>query len=479
MRSPQWIKKLKGPMVSVVMTLLPFAAHAAGLEGDWAGTLKVSAAAELPLVIHLQQNAGEWQGSMDSPAQGAFAIPMTSVAVVGQQSSFEISGLQAKYRGALDPSSDSIRGTFTQGISFDLDFSRQKPADKNASVPVRPQMPVAPFAYKSEEVEVHNIKAHITLAGTLTKPAGAIKATAVLISGSGPQDRDESIAGHKPFAVIADHLSQKGYAVLRLDDRGVGKSSGVFDRATSEDFAGDINAAVDYLKKRPDIPAETIGLIGHSEGGMIAPMVASQREDLAFVIMMAAPGVDIVDLYIEQRTNIFRSLGVQQESLNKIRELDQSVFEQINQLSVGENLKAETLDMLREISRATGVVNSADIDGQVAALAETYASPWFRYFLQFDPRPYIRALKMPVLAFNGSLDIQVSAPQNLAGIRKVLEQSQHRDFRVVEFEGLNHLFQTAETGAVSEYGLIEETISPKVLNLMSSWLDERFSPSKT
>ncbi|WOX07192.1 alpha/beta hydrolase family protein [Microbulbifer pacificus] len=475
MQYPQWIKKLKNSMVSVMMALLPFTAHAAGLEGNWAGNLKVSAAAELPLVIHLQQNAGKWQGSMDSPAQGAFAIPMTNVEVVGQQLSFEISGLQAKYRGTHDSSTDSIRGTFTQGMSFELIFSRQNPADNNASVPVRPQMPVAPFSYKTEEVEVHNAKADIILAGTLTKPSGPIKATAVLISGSGPQDRDESIVGHKPFAVLADHLSQKGYAVLRLDDRGVGKSSGVFDNATSEDFAGDINAAVDFLKGRADIPANTIGLIGHSEGGMIAPMVASSRPDIAFVILMAAPGVEVIDLFIEQRSNVFRMMGVPPLNLSKIRQLDEVLFQDLNRLPNGANLTPTMRDTMREISRAMSEKDESAVENQVAAQEKILTSPWFRYFLKFDPETYLKKLEMPVLALNGSLDIQVAAKQNLDGIRQALEDGGNGDVQVVELDKLNHLFQTAETGAVSEYGNIEETIAPKALNLINEWLDKHFA----
>ncbi|WGL15142.1 alpha/beta fold hydrolase [Microbulbifer bruguierae] len=475
MKKQNWIANLKLLFGGMLLSLCSLVAHAAEIAGDWSGTLVVNPAVKLPLVIHLQDKESLWQGSLDSPAQGAFAIPMSRVQVDGKNLAFEIASLNASYRGTFDPQSGKIRGAFTQGQPFELEFSRAV----ESSGPVRPQTPVAPFPYVVEEVQLSHPAAGIRLAGTLTRPAGHIKAAAILITGSGPQDRDETIAGHKPFAVIADHLSRAGFAVLRLDDRGVGKSTGTFATATSEDFAGDISAAVDYLQGRKDIPSRAIGLIGHSEGGMIAPMVASQRKDLAFVIMMAAPGVDIVDLYIEQRANIFRSLGVQQQSLEKIRGLDRSVFEQINQLPAGESLTAETLDMLREISRATGVVNAGDIDGQVAALAETYASPWFRYFLQFDPQPYIRALKIPVLAFNGSLDIQVSAPQNLAGIRTALQQSQHRDFEVVELKGLNHLLQSAETGAVSEYGLIQETISPRALNLMSSWLDKRFSPSES
>lgn len=473
------ISDFKARLVGVVLTLCFVTANAAGLEGDWSGTLEVNPALKLPLVLHLQNADNKWQGSLDSPAQGAFAIPMSSIEVEGGQLAFEIASLRASYRGTLDVESGTIRGTFTQGQSFELDFYRQAAGAEQANRPIRPQTPAAPFPYSEEEVQIANSTAGITLAGTLTRPAGQAKAAAILITGSGRQDRDESIAGHKPFAVIADHLGREGFAVLRLDDRGVGKSTGTFETATSEDFAQDIGAAVAYLQGREDIPSRAIGLIGHSEGGMIAPMVAQQRDDVAFVIMLAAPGVEIVELYIEQRKNILRSMGVQSASLRKISQLDRSVFGQINQLPAGEQLAPETLETLREISRATGVTKPEEIEPQINALAQAYTSPWFRYFLKFDPQPYIRELNIPVLAMNGSLDIQVSAQQNLDGIRAALGESEHDDYQVVELKNLNHLFQTAETGAVSEYGVIEETIAPKALNLMSRWLGERFSQPET
>nr|WP_010133736.1 alpha/beta fold hydrolase [Microbulbifer agarilyticus] len=479
MQCSLWLRSFPQFFVGLVFTILASLGHAAephkGFSGDWVGTLNASPAVKLPLVIHLEQTADGWQGSLDSPAQGAMGIPMSAVTVDGQRLQFEIAVIKARYQGTLDPASGAVRGTFTQGQSFELDFTRQTKQAAQANLPVRPQTPVAPFPYSEEEVQVVNAAADITLAGTLTRPAGAIKATAVLITGSGPQNRDEFIAGHKPFAVLADHLSRNGFAVLRLDDRGVGKSTGEFNTATSEDFVGDISAAVDYLQGREDIPSHTIGLLGHSEGGMIAPMVARQRDDLAFIIMLAAPGVDIVEMYIEQRGKILGASGVSPASLQKIREIDHVVFAQINQLPEGQALPAATLDKLREIARVAGMTDPDGIEQQVAALAEFYSSPWFRYFLKFDPAPYLSELRTPVLALNGSLDMQVVAQQNLTGIRNSLRASAHQDFEVVELKGLNHLFQTAQTGAITEYAVIEETMAPKALNYMSAWLDDRFA----
>lgn len=575
-------KSIKGLVIGSLFILVSFGGYASSIEGDWGATLKVNESVELPLIVHLKNKAGKWQGTLDTPAQGSFGIPMTQVEVTKNRLIFDISSLQIHYEGVFDQRNDVIEGTFVQGKLFDLNFIRQKevaaeyantsdvdavlgkwsgqlqtpvgplafvleveqkdgkftaraqsPDQSSQYIPIntfefnngkviftidglnvrfegglrkdkkaisgdftqgsavmklsldrepiekklsaRPQTPQPPFEYVVEEVKVVNSKVNITLAGTLTKPNGLVKATAVMITGSGPQDRDESIMRHKPFAVIADHLAKRGFSVLRLDDRGFGKSTGNFKTATSEDFASDINAAVDYLKSRDDIPSNTIGLIGHSEGGMIAPMVASQRDDLAFVIMMAGPGIDIVDLYVEQRSSIFKSMGVQQEKLSKIKQLDMMIFEQINQIPDDGVIAEETIQLMRKISRMVGVQVEAEIDSQVNVLAETYMTPWFRYFLKFDPEPYIKKMKMPILALNGSLDIQVDAKQNLNGIRNALADINHDDSQVVELERLNHLFQTAETGSISEYNNIEETIAPEALNLISDWLDERFA----
>ena len=562
-------------------SLFSMAGLAAGVEGSWDANLKVSETVELPLTIHIKQEKGKWSGTLDTPTQGGFDIPMSSVESKGNELIFDISNMQIHYEGKYDKATDAINGTFIQGRPFKLDFTRQnneKPLyaktssvesvigiwsghsktsagplafvleveNKNGEykvraqspdqspqyIPVdtfefnqgqviftidalqirfegglsqdksiisgdlrqgpllmklkmdkkpvesklsaRPQTPKGPFDYPVEEVKVVNAKDNLTLAGTLTKPNGEIKATAVMISGSGAQDRDETIFRHKPFAVIADYLAKNGFAVLRLDDRGFGQSTGDFSTATTEDFARDTSAAINYLKSRKDIPSDSIGLIGHSEGGMVAPMVASSRDDVAFVIMLAGPGVDIVDLYVEQRSLIFKHSGVPNLQLEKIRQLDHMIFEQINKLSEGEEVSEKTRDMLSQISKVIGMTDEKAIKSQVDGLINAYTTPWFRYFLKFDPTPYLKKTKSPILAINGSLDVQVASTQNLSGIKSVLKAAKHPDYQVVELKNLNHLFQTAKTGNITEYDKIEETIAPVVLETMNKWLSKRF-----
>jgi len=563
-------------------SLFSVAGLAAGIEGSWEAELKVNETIELPLNIHIKKDKGKWVGTLDTPAQGGFDIPMTSVELDGNKLIFDISNMQIHYEGDLDVKTNKISGTFIQGRPFPLNFSRKskvKPdyadtSDANAvtggwsgysktsagpltfvlevkhengeyqvraqspdqgpdyfpvdsfelkqgqiiftiknldlrfegglskdrstisgeikqgsillklkmskkpvksKLSARPQTPKAPFDYPVEEVVVKNTEDNVTLAGTLTKPNGKIKATAIMISGSGPQDRDETIYRHKPFAVIADFLAKKGYAVLRLDDRGVAESTGDFSAATTEDFASDTSAAVDYLKSRNDIPNDSIGLIGHSEGGMVAPIVASRRDDVAFVILLAGPGVDIVDLYVEQRSLILSASGVASEQLNKVRQLDHIIFEQINELEKGEQIPEKTKNLIAQVARLVGLNDKTAINAQVESLANTYATPWFRYFIKFDPSPYLRNTKPPILAINGTLDIQVASKQNLSGIDKTLSSANHPDYEIVELEKLNHLFQTAVTGNIIEYDRIEETIAPIVLDTLDQWLSKRFS----
>lgn len=471
MKLPHRINPITRLLIGIAFMLLSLGGLASDIAGDWSGDLQTPGG-KLVFVLEVTRADGQLSARAQSPSQSERYFAVDTFVFDRDRIHFTIDALNIQFEGRLSRDRKIISGDFRQGpLAMDLSLDR-KPAESRLSA--RPQTSVAPFDYRVEEVEVVNAAADITLSGTLTRPNGPIKATAVMITGSGPQDRDESILRHKPFAVIADHLSGRGYAVLRLDDRGFGKSTGVFATATSEDFASDTNAAVDYLKDRADIPPDTIGLIGHSEGGMVASMVASRREDLAFVVMLAAPGVDIVDLYIEQRSNIFRSMGVPSPSLEKIKQLDRAVFEDINRLPAGAAVEEETLKAMRQISRAAGLQDPDAIDRQVGSLAKTYTGPWFRYFLKFDPEPHIKGIKVPVLALNGSLDIQVSAAQNLGGIRRALTEAGNHDYRAVELEGLNHLFQTAETGAISEYEQIEETIAPEALGILSDWLGERF-----
>lgn len=344
---------------------------------------------------------------------------------------------------------------------------------KEVSVASRPQEPKAPFPYDEEEVTYSNIAADVTLAGTLTLPRSGKPSPAVLlIAGSGPNDRNETVFGHKPFFVIADHLTKQGIAVLRVDKRGVGQSTGNYTISTSEDFAADVLAGVEYLKTRKEVDAEQIGLIGHSEGGLIAPMVAVKSNDVAFIVLMAGGGITGEATVYAQETLISRAMGVAEEQISQQLDLQKQVFSVMKNepdLEKAEKLLrriiAKQLAHLPKEEQQT----SADL---MEAQMKRCNSKWFRYFLTYDPTTSLKHLKIPVLVINGELDCQVPPKQNLPVIANILQEAGNRSYTIVELPKLNHFFQTCESGSILEYGKIEETIAPVVLDTLSDWILE-------
>jgi pimeloyl-ACP methyl ester carboxylesterase len=282
----------------------------------------------------------------------------------------------------------------------------------------------------------------------------------VLITGSGPQDRDESILGHKPFLVLSDYLTRHGIAVLRADDRGTAKSTGVFATATTADFATDVEAGIACLKTRGEINPRKIGLIGHSEGGVIAPMVAARNKDVAFIVMMAGTGVRGDEVLVAQGEAIEIASGKSPEEAAK------NAAKEKEMLTLVETEKDEALLEKELKEKLAGEVPEPLIGSQIKQVT----SPWFRFFLTYDPASALRKVTCPVLAINGSLDKQVLPTQNLPPIREALKQAGNRHVEVDELPGLNHLFQPAKTGSPSEYAEIEETISPVALEKMSTWI---------
>ncbi len=442
------------------------------LKGDWEGVLEAGAA-KLTLILHIAQDAaGAFTARLDSPDQGVMGLKIDTITLQGQALRFEMKQIGAGYDGTLNKEGTEISGEWQQGAKLPLVFRRITNAVKAA--PKRPQEPQPPFPYTEEEVSYENKSASVTLAGTLTLPKSPGPFPAVLlITGSGPQDRNEALMGHKPFLVLADHLTRQGIAVLRVDDRGIGKSTGKFGTATSEDFASDVLAGVEYLKTRREINLAQIGLIGHSEGGLIAPMVAVKSKDVAFIVLMAGPGTTGEEILYAQGALIARAAGADEASLAASRKLQAMMFSIMKQ----EKDPAVAEQKLREIvqtqlteqqKQAAGTTQSA-IEAQI----KTLNTPWFRYFLTYDPYPTLRQVKIPVLALNGELDLQVPPKENLAAINRALQEAGNRDFKISELPKLNHLFQTCQTGAPTEYAKIEETISPVALKLMSDWISER------
>jgi pimeloyl-ACP methyl ester carboxylesterase len=442
------------------------------LTGSWQGTLTVPGGS-LRIVFNFTPKAeGGYTATLDSPDQGAFGIAADSVIVQDTLVRVSIRSIGGELNGVRLAGADSISGTWSQGgMQLPLVL---KHSSKEVEKPKRPQEPKKPYPYRDEEVTFTNPQAGITLAGTLTLPAsGGPFPAAVLITGSGPEDRDEAVFGHRPFLVLADYLTRQGIAVLRYDDRGVGKSTGNFATATSTDFASDAKAAVSYLETRKEVRRDKIGLIGHSEGGIIAPMVAAESKDVAFIVMMAGTGVPGDQVILEQAALIAKAMGTSEKEVQEARAINRKAFDIIESGKDSATVASELRTLLLSAADTSAQKNPQTAEAAINAQIKQLTSPWFRYFLTYDPRPALRKVQCPVLAIDGEKDLQVSPKQNLPEIEAALREGGNKDFTVRELPGLNHLFQTAKKGTPDEYAKIEETISPTALKLIGDWILER------
>jgi fermentation-respiration switch protein FrsA (DUF1100 family) len=434
-------------------------AQAPSVTGDWLGTLKVGPVA-LRLVLHITAAGnGQLSATLDSIDQNAKGIPVSSISVKESTLSLTVATINGSFQGRVSADGETIDGTWTQGGTLPLVLKRVK--DATELVPKRPQNPVPPYPYRQEDVRYPNASANVTLSGTLTLPPGPGPFPAVLlISGSGPQDRDEALMGHRPFLVLADHLTRQGIAVLRVDDRGVGRSTGNYAASTTMDFASDAEAGVAFLMRRAEVNKQKIGLVGHSEGGIIAPIVGVRNPAVAFMVLLAGSGVPGDEIVIAQSSLIAEASGLTREQVEQNARNLRDIFELIKREP------DQTVAQAKMREALAGKLPPAQVDVQV----KTLTTPWFRYFLSYDPAPTLRRVTLPVLAMNGEKDLQVPAKQNLDAIRAALSAAGNTRFEVVEMPGLNHLFQTAKTGLPAEYGAIEETIAPAALDRISRWI---------
>jgi pimeloyl-ACP methyl ester carboxylesterase len=445
------------------------------LEGFWEGKLKVTAGIELRLVLRVEKGKeGRLKAALASPDQGANNIPISTIELKGDELTFESKVVGAKYVGKKMKDGAGFEGRFTQG-ALKLPLALKK-TDK-LSVASRPQTPRPPFPYRSEDVTYENKAGGVKMAGTLTLPRGQGPFPAILlITGSGPQDRDESILGHKPFLVLADALTRRGIAVLRVDDRGVGGSTGSGTSSTTQDFAGDALAGVAFLKGRKEIDPVKIGLLGHSEGGLIAPLAAAQSKDVAFIILMAGTGLPGIDILKAQGELIARAEGASESELKYDRETQQRLIDIFLQEKDEKAARAKLTAALKEMraNMPESAKKGLDESGALSeGMIDAFNNAWFRSFLAYDPRPTLRKVRCPVLAVNGEKDLQVPSKENLAEIEKALKAGGNAAVKTIEFKGLNHLFQPSKTGSPSEYAKIETTIAPDVLKAIGDWIVEK------
>ena len=449
------------------------------LVGNWVGTLTAPPGIELQMIFRVTKPEGKpVAATLDVPDQAAKGIPVDAVALEGDQATLGVKAIAGEFKGKLSEDGTSLVGKWKQG-SLALPFNLKK-VDV---VPERrrPQVPKAPFPYKSEDVSYPSQATGVKLAATLTIPEGRGPFPAVLlITGSGPQDRDESLLGHKPFLVLADALTRRGIVVLRADDRGFGRSTGNFASATTDDFADDAQGGVAFLKTRPEVDRKAIGLAGHSEGGVIAPIVAARTPgDVAFIVLLAGTGVPGDQIVRRQGVDMLKAAGADEKTLD----LQRRALDAILPVMLG---GGDPKDLAAKIKAAIEPVFATLPEEERKSLADAVPveatvarlnSPWMRHFLAFDPRPSLAKVKCPVLALNGELDMQVAARANLDGIAGALKSGGNDKLTTRTFPRLNHLFQTSQTGALSEYGRIEETMAPVVLEAVGDWILGQVGPA--
>ncbi len=432
------------------------------VQGQWSGAIQVMGQS-LRVIVRFTEQAG----TIAIPDQNANGQPLTEISLRGDVIRFQIQGApgQPTFEGKI--SGNEIAGSFTQG-GQSFPFSLQRGA---SAKPRRPQDPQPPYPYIEETVRARN--GDVTLAGTLTRPRGDGPFPAVvLISGSGPQNRDSEILNHRPFLVLADALTRAGMMVVRYDDRGTGESTGSREQATMRSFAADAEAFVGVLKKRSDV--SVVGLIGHSEGGQVAPMVAAGNDTVGFVVLLAAPGVNGAQLMIEQNRALALAGGASVEKAESIAQAARELFDAATQGAS----QARLIELTRAMAQAQlGEDLPPKVEAGLLAQVQSLQAPWFQHFLASDPAADLRRLTVPVLALNGTKDTQVVASQNLPAIEAALRSGKNPDVTVKQLPGLNHLFQTAGTGGVEEYGQIEETMSPVAIELITRWIRERFAKS--
>ena len=440
------------------------------ITGQWHGVLKVQGT-QLRLVFNVSKTGTGISSTMDSPDQGAKGIPTTTTSFENSILKITLASAKIEYEGTLGQD-NVIVGTFKQGgQSFPMNLSKEKIEKERL---IRPQEPIKPYPYYSQDITFENNKAGISLAGTLTLPSKeGVFPVVILISGSGPQNRDEELLGHKPFLVLSDFLTKAGIAVLRYDDRGTALSKGDFKTATSADFATDVESAIAYLKTRKEINTKNIGLIGHSEGGLIAPMVASKSKDVAFIVLLAGTGIQGDRLLLLQQKLIGKASGISEDDLQKSELTNRQVFDIVNKSS---NLEKLNLDLTNYIKQTlkdnpnAGKPAGMSDDEFVNLRVKQIANPWMQYFIKYNPAPTLEKVKCPVLAINGEKDLQVPPKENLEAIKSALSKGGNKKVTTKVLPNLNHLFQECKTGSPDEYATIEQTFSPTALSEILKWV---------
>ncbi len=449
-------------LCALLVTSLPGMSRAEEAAGDWVGFMDSG----FKVIVHIDKDSsGAYSGTLRTP--NGNVTPFDTVTSDGQHLRFAIARLELSYDGDWNASQKTWAGKLTLGQTYPLAFRRATPEDLAVKVRKRPQEDATnagPRPYTERDVIIPSV-GDVSLAGTYSVPdsKGPFPAV-VLVSGTGPNTRDEEVEGHKVFQILADALNRQGVAVVRYDKRGAGKSTGDYGMAKTADFTDDAEATLNWLSQQPEVTAGSIGIIGHSEGGIIAPAVAVRNAKAAYVVMMAGPGVRGDKLFLLQSALVSASYGTPQDHITKRQAFDEKLYAAA--LSSPDAAVART--------RVQAVVDQGLKDnvidaGEAKSLPGSTTTPWMRQFLANDPAITLAKVHQPILVLNGSLDLQVPAKENLAAIRQALKNNPRADIR--ELPGLNHLLQTAKTGSPAEYGDIDETIAPSALEQITAWIN--------
>jgi len=456
---------------AIVVTMSIVSAFSQDISGDWNGEAKRGEKL-ITFVFKIEKENSKYSSTMSVPTFRVSGIKPSTTTFIDGKLLIDGSNVGMNYKGIFNMESQQFEGTYKEG-GLEMTLNLKKGAIKIEDLR-RPQEPVKPYPYYEEDVVFKNIEAKVSLAGTLTLPNKNEKfPVVILISGSGPQDRDESFMGHKPFLVLADHLTKQGIGVLRFDDRGHGESTGDFGNATTEDFSKDVLSAITYLKTRNDVDIKNIGLIGHSEGGIIAPLVANNSKDVAFMVLLASTGISGTELSVMQSKTL-RQFPVKDEIAyeKNTRKAIAIVTSNKSDLEIKNELTTHYNAFIQPILTSLNVPEKK-INLFIESQLKRSLKPWSRYFLQYNPADEIEKLQMPVLSLNGSKDTQVNAKINQEGIRNALIKGGNKDYEIIELENLNHFFQECETGNMDEYRKIEQTFSPTALKEISNWIFKR------
>ncbi|MEO8108743.1 MAG: alpha/beta hydrolase [Ginsengibacter sp.] len=476
---------MKNLFFSVFILICP-KVFSQNITGNWQGDIKVNGQT-IPIVFHFyKDNSGKMQGKWGSPSQNANNLPCSDININGDSVVIGLKVISGYYNGKFI-GADSIAGMWHQGAGqLALNISRSNDTTAFAP-PKRPQTPMPPFNYESDSVIYANADNSMKYGATFTKqnsssasPANKKYPAVLLITGSGKQDRDENIFDHKPFAVIADYLTKIGIAVLRVDDRGMGQTTGNFDTSSSQDFALDVEAGINYLKSRSDVDSKHIGLIGHSEGGIIAPMIAARNNDVTFIVLLAGSGVPGAIISDYQNTQPVKKNGVSDEMIQHFLELHHALRNaaatSANETNYKDSIASIYYAWKKKQSPETLQALIHGSDAQVVSSFEngyaSFHSKWWKFFLEHDPAKDIETLSIPVLALNGAKDIQVDPDLNLTAIEAALKKSKSKNYKTILLPGLNHLFQHCNKCTIDEYGELEETFAPEVLKIMGDWIEK-------